>query len=54
MITSTTPTMPDGKTPQEREYPQFGRAPMRIRMRTTMRMVLSIWVYFGRSSLKLG
>src|SRR3954469_10859805 len=39
MITSTTPMVPDGKYPQEREYPQFGMAPIRTRIRMMMRMV---------------
>jgi hypothetical protein len=34
--------MPDGKYPQEREYPQLGMAPMRRRIRMTIRIVLSI------------
>jgi len=44
-ITSTTPTIPDGKYPQEREYPQFWIAPISNMIRTTMRIVLSILGY---------
>ena len=44
-ITSTTPKIPDGKYPQEREYPQLGMAPISNKISTIIRIVLSILMY---------